>query len=61
MRYSEPPALLSLACMFGEALKTSEKESYDSKIEINDIGIPNTPPPSKISPKSLPKILIILS
>ena len=31
--------------MFGEALKTNEKESYDSKIEISDIGIPDTPPP----------------
>ena len=27
----ELPALLSLACMFGEALKTNEKECYDSK------------------------------
>ena len=40
------PALLSLACMFGEALKTNEKESYmTQKIEISDIGIPDTPPP----------------
>ena len=40
LRDDEPPALLSLACMFGEALKTDEKESYmTQKIEISDIGI----------------------
>ena len=40
----------------------NEKESYDSKIEISDIVIPNTPPPpSKKRPKSLPKILTLLS
>ena len=45
-RDDEPPALLSLACMFGEALKTNEKESYmTQKIEINDIGIPDSPLP----------------
>ena len=49
LRDDEPPALLSLACMFGEALKTNEKERYDSKIEISDIGIPDTPPPKKKS------------
>ena len=43
LRDDEPPALLSLACMFGEALKTNDKESYDSKIEVSDIGIPDTP------------------
>ena len=42
----EPPALLSLTCVFGEALKTNEKESYmTQKIEISDIGIPDIPPP----------------
>ena len=41
LRDDEPPALLS----FGEALKTNGKESYDSIIEISDIGIPDTPPP----------------
>ena len=45
--------------MFGEALKTNEKERYDSKIEISNIEIPDTP--LKKNPKSLPKILIILS
>ena len=45
LRDDEPPALLSLACMFEEALKPNEKESYDSKIEISDIGIPDTPSP----------------
>ena len=49
--------------MFGEALKTNEKESYMThKIEISDIGIPDTPPPppphlKKIN-KSLPKKVI---
>ena len=58
LRDDEPPALLSLACMFGEALKTNEKESYmNQKIKTSDIGIPDTPPPpppplSKKSPKS---------
>ena len=45
LRDDEPPALLSLACMFGEALKTNEKESYmTKKIEISDIGILDTLP-----------------
>ena len=36
LRDDEPPALLSLACMFGEDLKTNEKESYNTqKIEIS--------------------------
>ena len=50
MRADEPPALLSLACMFGEALKTKEQERYDSKIEISVIGVSDTPlppPPQK--------------
>ena len=48
--------------MFGEALKTNEKESYDLKIEISAIGIPDTsPPPPLKGPNSLPEILIILS
>ena len=38
MRDDEPPALLSLACMLREDLKTNEKESYYSKIEISDVG-----------------------
>ena len=42
----EPPTLPSLACMFGGAFKTNEIESYmTQKIEISDIGIPDTPPP----------------
>ena len=45
-RDDEPPALLSLACMFGEALKTNEKESYmTKKFDISDVRIPPPPPP----------------
>ena len=36
-------------CMLREALKTNEKESYmTQKIEIRDVGIPDTPSPSPI-------------
>ena len=54
LRDDEPPALLSLACMFGETVKTNEIESYmTQKIEISDIGIPDTPPPPPPSKKVL--------
>ena len=44
--------------MFGEALKTNEKESYmTQKIEISDIGIPDTPPPPQPPPPHLKKVL----
>ena len=39
-RDDEPPALLSLACMFGETLKTNEKESFMTQ----KIGIPESLP-----------------
>ena len=56
LRDDEPPALLSLACMFGEALKTNEKESYmTQKLRL----VTSPPPPHvKKSPKSLPKKVI---
>ena len=54
LRDDEPPALLSLACMFGEALKTNEKESWLKKLRL----VISPPPPNL---KIGPKILIILS
>ena len=43
-----PPALLSLACMFGEALKTNEKESYMTrKLILVTSKFLISPPPSK--------------
>ena len=42
LRNDDPLALLSLACMLREALKTNGKESYmTKKIEISDVGIPD--------------------
>ena len=53
LRDDEPPALLSLACMLREALKTNEKESYTTQtIEISDVGIPDTLPPPPYIKKS---------
>ena len=50
----EIPALLSLACMLREVIKTNENETYmTQKIKIRDVGIPDPPPPPPSSKKSL--------
>ena len=48
LKDDEPPALLSLACMLREALKTSEKEIYMTqklRLVTSEFLIPSPPPP----------------
>ena len=61
-RNDEPPVLLSLACMFGEALKRMEKKLGLKKLILvtSEFLIPPAPPPPSPSKKVL-KVYIKMS